>query len=86
VRSGFGGRYCTGVNLLGPDGNVVCEPDYCFLRVDDFTTKYDLVLGEAKAFMGYEADKIARLTEIADKLDKKPYLLGATRSLTSSPR
>jgi hypothetical protein len=78
VRSGFGGRYCTGVNLLGPDGNVVCEPDYCFLRVDDFTTKYDLVLGEAKAFMDYEADKIGRLTEIADKLDKKPYLAFAT--------
>jgi hypothetical protein len=78
VRSGFGGRCCTGVNLLGPDGNVVCEPDYCFLRVDDFSTKYDLVLGEAKGFMDYEVDKIARLTQIANNLDKKPYLAFAT--------
>lgn len=56
----------------------MCEPDYCFLDVNDFSTKYDLVLGEAKGFMDYEADKIGRLTQIADKFDKKPYLAFAT--------
>ncbi len=78
VRHGFGGRYSTGINLSGVDGNVVCELDYCFLHVDDFSTRYELVLGEAKGFMDYEADIIQRLTQIADRFGRTPYLAFAT--------
>jgi hypothetical protein len=72
------GRYSTGINLCRSDGSVEYELDYCYLHVDRFRTTYDLVLGEAKGFMDYDASKLQRLAELADRFERKPYLCLAT--------
>jgi len=71
-------RFCTGIELRRPDNNVAAEVDFCFLKLFLLTAEYELVIGEAKGFEDYDADKLHRLLELADGLSPQPYVATAT--------
>lgn len=79
VHPTFGkGRFVTGLNLCRDNGEVDYELDFAFLDMDSRDGPYDLILGEAKAFVDYEESNLERLAQLSTKFAGNPFLAIAT--------
>lgn len=72
------GRYCTGMDLYDRTGNRVAEVDFCYVETDRFRSRSEFIIGEAKNFTDITSEQVTRLTDLADRFEKKPYLAFAT--------
>jgi hypothetical protein len=72
------GRYLSSVNLHEIGGSRQYEIDYAFLRVNTFTTAYNLALGQAKNFIDFTEPEIKRMAELSQRFANQPYLVFST--------
>jgi hypothetical protein len=79
------GRYQCSAKLRDKDGREY-ELDYAYIHIAGFSTEYDLVLGQSKNFIEFNAEEIDKMGRLAEKFDKRPYLCFSTMKESFSPQ
>jgi hypothetical protein len=72
------GRYVTSRNLVARDTGRRYEIDYAYVLMGTFDSSYDLVLGQATRFGDFTDDDMQKMSELADRFPRKPYLAFST--------
>jgi len=72
------GRWITSRNILTRSDGARCEIDYVYVQTGMLDTKYDLVIGQATRFGDFTDDDMKKMSGLADRFNRKPFLAFTT--------
>jgi hypothetical protein len=72
----YSSRYIPSFNVRSTDGEINCELDYAVLASDSFSTKFSLVIGEAKSYR--DVEKTCNLEKVFKRLKCTSYVAVST--------
>ncbi|MBX9721501.1 MAG: hypothetical protein K2X81_08920, partial [Candidatus Obscuribacterales bacterium] len=72
------GYYMTSHNVHAADNTLDCEVDYAYVFIDDMDDSYEIVIGQATRFSDFTDVDMQKMSALADKLPRKPYIAFST--------
>lgn len=72
------GKYATSLKLRNKDTGKECEIDFIYLQTAGLTASDELVFGEAAGHIELLQADADKLSELADRFDRRPYLAFST--------